>query len=116
MNHQNKGRKFGRKKGQRRAFFKGLATNLITHGRIETTEARAKEIRSLLERLVTLGKKQNLASLRLMIARVGKKPAEKVFYDIAPKYKDRKGGYFRIIKTSDVRRRDAAKKAVIEFI
>ena len=46
----------------------------------------------------------------------GKKPAEKVFYDIAPKYKDRKGGYLRIIKTSDVRRRDAAKKAVIEFI
>jgi len=116
MNHQNKGRKFGRKRGQRKAFLKSLAVNLITHGRIETTEARAKEIRSLLERLITFGKKQDLAGLRLMISRIGKKPAEKVFYDIAPKYKERKGGYLRITKTSGFRCRDAAKKAIIELI
>src|SRR3990167_380966 len=70
MRHGKKGRKFGRKTGKRRAFRKGLAHNLILKGKIETTEARAKEIRPVVEKLVTLAKKQTLSSLRLLLARL----------------------------------------------
>lgn len=116
MRHLVKGRKFHRKRRQRRAFLKSLIANLILNKRIETTEARAKEIKRLTEKLVTLAKKQNLASLRLLIARLGEKPAKELFYQIAPKFKERKGGYLRIVKSPYVRKRDAAKLAIIEFV
>lgn len=109
-------RKFHRKKGPRRAFLKGIANNLIMREKIETTVSRAKEIRPLVERLVTLAKKQNLASLRLLLARLPKQSAQKLYYEIAPKYKERSGGYLRIVKEGRTRKRDAAPLAIVEFV
>ncbi|OGY62771.1 MAG: 50S ribosomal protein L17 [Candidatus Harrisonbacteria bacterium RIFCSPHIGHO2_01_FULL_44_13] len=109
-------RKFHRKRGPRRSFLKGLANNLILKEKIETTEARAKEIRSLVEKSVTLAKKQNLAGLRLLLSRLPKDAAQKLYYDLAPRYKERKGGYLRIIKEARARKRDGAPLATIEFI
>ena len=116
MRHLKKGRKFHRKRGQRRAFLKGLIRNLILNRKIETTEARAKEIKRLTEKLITLAKKQNLASLRLLIARLGKKPAFELFYEIAPRFRERSGGYLRIIKSPYRRKRDGAPLAIVEFV
>ncbi len=109
-------RKFGRIRGRRKSFTKTLANNLILKERIQTTEARAKELRPKVEKLVTLAKKQNLASLRLLLSRLPKDSASKLYYDIAPRYKDRAGGYLRILKTAERRKRDAARQAVIEFV
>lgn len=116
MRHLKKGKKFGRIKGRRKSFIAGLIRNLIMKEKIKTTEARAKAIRPKTEKLVTLAKKQNLASLRLLQARLPKDAANKLYYEIAPRYKSRRGGYTRIIKTSMNRKRDAAPQAIIEFI
>lgn len=116
MRHLSTGRKFGRKRGQRRAFLNGLAANLITRRKIETTEARAKEIRRLVERCITHGKKQSIAGLRLLLAILPKSAAYAVYHDLAPKYQDRKGGYTKITKLAKPRRHDAARMAVIEFV
>ena len=116
MNKQVKTSKFHRKKGQRGAFFKTLLSNVSLNRKLETTEARAKEIKKRLEKLVTLAKKQDLASLRLLISRVGEKPAFVLYKEIAPKYKDRKGGYLRIIKTPKTRKRDGSKLVILEFV
>lgn len=109
MKHLKEGRKFGRKKGQRRAFLKILANNLISHGSILTTEARAKEIKKKVERYISYGKKQNLAGLRLLLKYLPKKAAYKVFNELAPRYKERKGGYVRIVKLAQARKNDGAK-------
>lgn len=84
--------------------------------RIETTEARAKEIKPKVEKLVTIAKKNNLAALRLLLERIPRDSAYKLYHEIAPQYKDRRGGYLRVIKTSVMRKRDATKKAIIEFV
>ena len=86
----------------------GLMHNLIEEGRIKTTDSRAKEIRPKVEKLVTIGKRGDVASLRLLLSRLPKDSATKLYYEIAPKYKERKGGYLRMIKLSKSRRRDAA--------
>ncbi len=83
---------------------------------METTEARAKEIRPIVERLVSHAKKQNLASLRFLLSKLPKDSAQKLYYEIAPRYKERKGGYLRILKSGVVRKRDGVKKSVIEFV
>ena len=93
-----------------------LMHNLIMQRRIETTEARAKEIKPKVERLVTIAKKNDLAALRLLMKRIPKDSAYKLYHEIAPGYKERKGGYLRVVKTSAIRKRDAAKKAIIEFV
>ena len=116
MRHQKKGRKFGRVRGQRRSFLRILVHNLIMENRIQTTEARAKEIRPRVEKLVTIAKKENLAALRLLMRRTPKDSAYKLYHDIAPRYKDRNGGYVRIIKTSTTRKRDGASQVIIEFV
>lgn len=117
MRHlEKKGRKFGRKRGPRRHFIKGLLNNLILEGKIETTLARAKEIKPRAEKMITLAKKQDLSALRLLLSRLPKKAAMKLYYEIAPKYKNRRGGYLKIIKTSKVRKRDGAELAQIQFI
>jgi len=116
MKHLQHGRKFHRKKGQRTALFKSLINNLVLQGKMETTEAKAKEIRPKIEKLITLGKKQNLASLRLLISRVNKKAAQKIYFELALRYQNRKGGYVRIIKSAKRRKNDAAKTAIIEFV
>ena len=117
MRHHNSVRKFGRPSNQRRALLKSLALALINHGRIETTEAKAKELRPYVEKLVTKAKDNTIASKRLMVARLmnRKEESKKLFEEIAPKYKDQKGGYTRIMKLPQ-RQGDAAKMALIEFV
>ena len=116
MRHLKKGRKFGRKKGQRKAFYKGLIANLILKERIETTLARAKEIKPKIEKMITLAKKQDLAHQRLLISRLPKKAALKLYYEIAPRYKERNGGCVRITGSSKTRSRDQAEMSIIEFV
>jgi large subunit ribosomal protein L17 len=111
-----KGRKFGLKRGERRAFLKILSDNLIRRGAIVTTEARAKEIRMHVERFVTHGKKQTVASLRHLTASLSKVAAYKVYHELAPRYKDRSGGYTRILKVAKARKNDGSRMARIEFV
>lgn len=109
-------RKFNRITGRRRLFKATLAHSLITKGRMTTTVARAKEIRPIVERLVTVGKGQELSDFRRLLKSLPKATAAKLFYEIAPRYKDRKGGYLRITKLAKGRVRDAAPMARIEFV
>jgi large subunit ribosomal protein L17 len=109
-------RKFNRIQGRRRLFLQSLAKNLVDREKIETTIARAKEIRPYVERLVTIAKKQDTANLRRLHALLPKKSAHKLFYELAPRYKNRKGGYLRITKETKSRKRDNAPLATIEFI
>lgn len=115
MRHSNANRKFGRKKNQRNALLKSLAYSLALKGKIRTTEAKAKELRPFMEKLVTLGKKETLASRRLLTSRVGREAAKKIAKELAPVYKGRAGGYTRITKMV-ARKTDGAKMAVIEFV
>jgi len=117
MRHLKEGKKFNRVTGERRAFLRNLANALIRTGKIETTETRAKAIRPIVERLITIAKKQNLASRRLIISRLdNQRTAKKLFEEISPKYQGRSGGYLRIIKSGKSRKRDGARLATIEFI
>ena len=94
---------------------KSLALALAINGKIKTTEAKAKELRPFIEKLITLGKTETLASRRLLESRVGKHAASKILKDLSPNYKQRAGGYTRITKM--VRRSsDGAAMAVIEFV
>ncbi len=116
MRHLKKGKKFGLKKGQRKAFMKILASNLVMKEKIRTTEARAKAIRPEGERMVTHAKKQNVTSLRMLMESLPKEAAYKLYHEIAPRYKERKGGYTRIIKHLKPRKNDASKMATISFV
>jgi large subunit ribosomal protein L17 len=117
MRHHNNVRKFGRNKNQRNALMKGLMLSLIAHGKIETTEAKAKELRPMIEKLITKANVGTFASNRLVISRLYnlKSEANKLINEIAPKYKGRNGGYTRITKLPR-RTGDASKMAIIEFI
>jgi large subunit ribosomal protein L17 len=108
-------RKFGRVKKVRKGMFKALISSLVFHGKIETTEAKAKEIRPMVERLVTLAKRGGISKVRLIASKTSKDVAEKIVSVILPKYEKRNGGYTRIIKTK-IRKSDGAKMAVIEFV
>ena len=116
MRHLKKGRKLGLKKGKRIAFLRILLNNFVQKEKIQTTEARAKEIKPMIERLVSQGKKQNLAALRLLTRKLPKAAAYKVYHEIAPRYVGRNGGYTRIIKSAKGRKHDNSKMATIEFI
>ncbi len=116
MRHLKKGRKLGLKRGPRRSFMRILASNLVMKEHIRTTEARAKEVKPLVERLVTHGKKQNVAALRFLMTKLSKEAAYKIYHDLSPRFKDRKGGYTRIVKHMRVRKNDASKMATIEFV
>jgi large subunit ribosomal protein L17 len=116
MKHHKAIRKFGRTTDVRRALIRSLAESLVLNGKIKTTEAKAKELRPFIEKLVTKGKKGDLAAQRLIISRLGTpRVAKKLINDIAPRYKERNGGYTRIIKLSP-RSGDASKMAIIEFV
>jgi len=115
MRHHNTNRKFGRETNQRRALMKALAVSLIRSEKIKTTEAKAKELRPFIEKLITKAKSGMLAQRRIVAAKVGSSYSKKLFDKIAPKYKDRTGGYTRIIKMP-ARKSDGSKIAIIEFI
>jgi len=116
MKHLKKGKKFHRKRDQRKALLKGLAANLILKERIKTTLVKAKEAKSKVEKLITIAKKQNIVALRRVKENLPEKAANKLYYEIAPLYKDRKGGYTRIIKTSIRKVRDASPLVILEFV
>jgi len=116
MKHGVRTRKFGLKKGARRSFLRVLANNLITREKIVTTEAKAKELRKIVEPFVTCGKQQTVAALRLLMRRLPKSAAYKMYHDIAPRYKERHGGYTRVIKHSKPRVHDGSRMATIEFV
>lgn len=117
MRHLKKGKKFNRIRGRRRSFLRNIANDVIRAGKVETTEARAKAVRPMVERLVTIGQKQTLANYRLLLRRVHNKIiANKIYHELGPKYNERKGGYLRIIKLAKTRRRDGSRLVSIEFI
>ena len=109
-------RKLGRASDHRNAMLRGLVTYLLENGKIETTVTRAKEVRSMTEKMITLSKDATLANKRQVLSYVTKEDvAKKLFDEIGPKYKDVNGGYCRIIKTGP-RRGDAAEMCIIELI
>ena len=115
MRKRIRGRKFGRPAAQRNALLNGLAQSLFEHGRIKTTETRAKEVRRVAERAITTGKKGTIASRRALEKSFTPTVVKRIVDDIAPKYQDRPGGYTRIIKTGR-RVGDQAKTALIELV
>lgn len=116
MSKIKRGRKFGRLRDQRNALLRSLAQALVLHGKITTTEARAKELRSFIEKIVTKSRTGTLYARRSNTKSFKDKSAQtKIISDIAPRYKERRGGYTRIVKRAP-RRTDSAKMAVIEFV
>jgi large subunit ribosomal protein L17 len=116
MRHRKAGRQLRRTSEQKLALMRNLATSLIEHGAIETTEAKAKEFRPFVEKLITKAKTGTLHSRRLAVRHIHKRAAaDKLFQEIGPKYATRKGGYTRILKTGH-RKGDGADMARIELI
>ena len=116
MRHRKKGRKLSRTASHRRATMRNMAINLFRQGRIETTTAKAKELRPYAERLITLAKRGDLHARRLAARRIhDSEVLRRLFADIAPKYTDRPGGYTRILKLGH-RQGDAADMALIELV
>ncbi|MBQ3087846.1 MAG: 50S ribosomal protein L17 [Clostridia bacterium] len=109
-------RKLGRPTDHRKAMMRAMVTYLLENGRIETTVTRAKEVRSMTEKMITLGKENTLHNKRQALAYITKEDVvKKLFDEIAPKYDGRNGGYCRITKTGP-RRGDAAEMCIIELI
>jgi large subunit ribosomal protein L17 len=116
MRHGNRGRRFNRTVAHRKAMFSNLSVALITHEQIVTTLQKAKDLRPVVEKLVTLGKRGDLHARRLLIAQIRDIEAAKKLIDVlGPRYKARNGGYLRIMKAG-FRHGDNAALAVIEFV
>ena len=109
-------RKLGKTTAQRKAMLRQLVTDLLDNGKLETTFYRAKEVQPIAEKMITLGKKNTLASYRKALSFITKEDvAHKTFHEIAPKYAERNGGYTRVIRLG-ARRGDAAEMAIIELV
>ena len=109
-------RKLGRSTDHRKAMLRAMVTYLLDNGKIETTVTRAKEVRAMTEKIITLGKTNTLQSKRQVMAYVTKESVtKKLFDDISPKYAEKSGGYTRIVKIGP-RRGDAAEMAIIELL
>jgi large subunit ribosomal protein L17 len=115
MRHSNTNRKLSRVRKVRKALLNSLARSLVLHGKIETTEAKAKELRPFAEKLVTKGKLQTIAARRDIITKIGPGAAKILADTLSKKYANQKGGYIRIIK-SKRRMSDGSKMAIISFI
>ena len=116
MRHGFKGRRFARSVSPRKSMFANLAVSLIEHEQIVTTLPKAKDLRPIVEKLVTLGKRGDLHARRQVIAQIGNEPVVKRLFDtIAPRYAQRNGGYLRIMKAG-FRHGDNAAMAVIDFV
>ena len=116
MRHRKLGRKFGRDSGHRQAMFSNMVASLIRHEQIVTTLPKAKDLKRVIDKYVTLAKKGDLNSRRLAAARMrDEEMVKKLFAVIGPRYKDRNGGYTRVLKAG-YRYGDSAPVAVIEFI
>ena len=119
MRHQKKGRKLNRTASHRKALLSNLAASLVIHKKIRTTDAKGKELKGFVERLVTYAKKGDVHGRRLIQKKIlgkrGKEIANILIHDIAPTYVDRQGGYTRIIKLNN-RKNDNAPVSLIEFV
>lgn len=116
MRHNKAGRRLGRKTSHREAMFRNMVTSLLTHEKITTTDAKAKEIRSVAEKMITLGKRGDLHAQRQAASYIREKSVvTKLFSTIAPRYKDRPGGYTRIVKLG-IRQGDTAPISLIELV
>jgi large subunit ribosomal protein L17 len=116
MRHGKKGRKLSRTASHRKATLRNLATSLFRHGRIETTTAKAKELRPFAERLITLARRGDLHARRLAAQKIqDRQVLGNLFDDIAPRYAERPGGYTRILKLGN-RKGDAAEMSLIELV
>jgi len=115
MRKLKKGRKFSRKKDQRKALLKSLTRALFLNEKITTTEAKAKEISAFAEKFITRAKKQDLSSRRILAKYFSKNLVKKLVSEIAPRYKEREGGYTRIMKLGP-RNTDGARMAIIELV
>jgi len=115
MRKRHKRRKLSRKRDQRRALIKSLSREFFLKERIITTKAKAKELRSFVERFIERAKEKKLSNIRYLARFFGKDVLKKLFDDIGPRYKERKGGYTRILKLGP-RRSDGAEMAIIELV
>jgi large subunit ribosomal protein L17 len=116
MRHAKKGRKLGTDASHRKAMLRSLAASLLQNERIKTTEAKAKEVRSLTERIITWGKRGDVHARRLALAELGDRDlTHKVFDDIAERFDEREGGYTRILKLGP-RKGDGAPMVIIELV
>ena len=116
MRHRNSGRKLNRNSSHRKAMFKNMAVSLVEHEVIRTTLPKAKELRGVVEPLITLGKVDTVANRRLAFSRLGDKAAvAKLFTDVSPRSLSRPGGYVRILKTG-LRAGDKAPMAIVELV
>ncbi len=116
MRHRKSGRKLGRNSSHRKAMFRNMATSLVRHEMIKTTVPKAKELRRVIEPLITLAKVDGVANRRLAFNRLRDKEAVgKLFSDLGPRFKDRPGGYLRILKTGP-RPGDAAPMAIVQLV
>jgi large subunit ribosomal protein L17 len=116
MRHRVSGKLFGRTANQRKALLRGLMASLFEHQRIETTLAKAKEVKKLAERIITLGIKGDLHSKRVALSHVPNRSSiAKLFNEIAPRFSGRNGGYLRLVQTRN-RVNDGAPMAVLEFV
>lgn len=116
MRHRKKGRKLSRTASHRRATLRNMATSLFRHGRIQTTTAKAKELRPYAERLITLAKRGDLHARRLAARKVQDRAALGILFDdLGPRFMDRPGGYTRILKLG-ARKGDAAEMSLIELV
>ena len=107
-------RKFGRTKNLRNELYRSLATALVEHGKIKTTLAKAKSLSGFMDKQVTVAKKKDVASRRLLSSKLGTKAVKKLVDEISPRFSDVNGGYTKIIKLGQ-RRSDSAEMAIIEF-
>ena len=116
MRHRKSGRSLGRKSAHRRAMYRNMAASLVQHETIKTTLPKAKELRRVVEPLITLGKEDGVANRRLAFDRLrDKEMVGKLFTDIGPRFKERPGGYLRILKTGP-RPGDAAPMAIVQLV
>jgi large subunit ribosomal protein L17 len=116
MRHLKKGRKLGTDASHTKAMLRSLAIALFTHERIKTTETRAKEMRPLVDKIITWAKKGDVHSRRLAMAELGDKQlVHKIFADVAPRFEGREGGYTRILKLGP-RKGDAAPMVIMELV
>ncbi len=116
MRHRLAGRQFGRNSSHRKALFRNLVTSLLEHGHIETTEAKAKELQGIADKMITLGKKGDLSAKRMALSYImSRDVVAKLFDEIAPRSAERNGGYTRVMKTR-VRLGDSASMAIIELV
>ena len=116
MRHRNSGRKLNRNSSHRKAMFKNMASSLLEHEVIRTTLPKAKEVRGVIEPLITLGKTDSVANRRLAFARLGSRDAvTKLFNEVSPRSANRPGGYVRVLKTG-LRDGDKAPMAIVELV